>query len=221
MLQKPSYYDDAKLMEVGVGNRIPAGWYPAALLGVTQGQTQSGSQYLDFAFDIIDGEYTRYYAKDYNAQTPYDGVKKWRGNVRYFLSEKAIGMLKGAMKAVEESNPGYQWDWDETKIKGKKVGVGIREEEYEANDGSVKTTTRPFAMAAIQRVITGEMTEPKPKLLNKNGNGGNGGYIAGASGQGYTSPNLKPPGYQTPGPVPTQTAAPKWEDLSSDEELPF
>ena len=139
--------------------------------------------------------------------------------MRYFLSEKAIGMLKGGMKAVEESNPGYQWNWDENTIKGKKVGIGIREEEYEANDGSVKTTTRPFAMAAIQRVITGEMTEPKPKLLNKNGNGGNGGYIAGASGQGYTSPNLKPPGYQTPSPA--KTAAPKFEELGDDEELPF
>lgn len=217
MIQKPTYYDDAKPMEVGVGNRIAAGWYPAAILGVTQGETQNGSQYLDFAFDIIDGEYTRYYAKDYNAQTPYDGVKKWRGNVRFFLSEKAIGMLKGAMKAVEESNPGYQWDWDETKIKGKKVGVGIREEEYEANDGSVKTTTRPFAMAAIQRVITGEMTEPKPKLLNKNG--GNSGY-AGMNSQGYTSPNLTPPGYQSPVPS-SQTAAPKWEPLDDDSELPF
>jgi hypothetical protein len=61
------------------------------------------------------------------------------------------------------------------------------------------------------------MTEPKPKLLNKNG--GNGGYTAGASVQGYSSPNLKPPGYQTPGPAPS--SAPHYEPLGDDEELPF
>lgn len=213
MIQKPSYYDEAKPMEVGMGNRIPAGWYPAVILGVTQGETQNGSQYLDFSVDIIDGEYVRYYEKDYKSQTPYDGVKKWRGYVRYFLSEKAIGLLKGAMKAVEESNPGYQWNWDENTIKGKKIGLGIREEEYEANDHSIKTATRPFAMAAIQKVIAGELPEPKMKPLNKTAS-------AGGNSQGHTSPNLTPPGYQSPiGHVPN--TAPNWEPIEDDSELPF
>ena len=36
-------------------------------------------------------------------------------------------------------------------------------------------------------------------------------------GQGYTSPNLTPPGYQTPAPKPE----PKWEPIRDDEEVPF
>ena len=213
MIQKPTYYDDAKAMKAGSFDRIPAGWYPATILGVTQGVTQSGNQYLEFAVDIIDGEYTRYYEKDYKAQTPYDGVKKWRGNVRYFLSEKAIGMLKGAMESVEESNPGYKWNWDENTIKGKKVGLGIREEEYEASDHSIKTTTRPYAFCAVQKALSGEMPEPKAKPLNKT--------AAGASSQGYSSPSLTPPGYQTPGPVSAPKSDPNWEPIEDGEDLPF
>lgn len=211
MLRKPNYYDNARAMEMGTSDRIPAGWYPAVIMAVTQGTTPKGSEYLEFSFDIIDGEYARYYQKDFTSQTPYNGEKKWRGTLKYFLSEKAIGMLKGAMQAVEESNPGYQWDWDETKVKGKKVGLGIRDEEYEANDGSIKISTRPYAFCAIQKVLSGEMPVPKPKPLNKPGS------MAGASSGGYAAPNLTPPGYQSPAP----TSAPNWEPLTDSDELPF
>lgn len=38
-----------------------------------------------------------------------------------------------------------------------------------------------------------------------------------SGGQGYASPNLTPPGYQSPAPAP----APKWEDLGESDDLPF
>lgn len=40
-------------------------------------------------------------------------------------------------------------------------------------------------------------------------------------GQGYASPNLTPPGYQSPAPAPAPTAAPKWETIEDDDSLPF
>lgn len=210
MLRKPAGYDAAETMEVGTFRAIPPGWYPAVILNVADGQTPNGSSFIEFAVDIIDGEYVRYYKKEFDSQRPANGEKRWRGTVRYFTTDKAVGMLKGAIKAIEESNPGYTFDWDEAKVKGKKVGLGIHREEYESG-GQIKTATRPYALCAIQKVIAGEMPEPKDKPLDTTRRN---------SSQGYSSPNLTPPGYQSPAGNPPASSA-NWEPLGDDEELPF
>ena len=51
--------------------------------------------------------------------------------------------FKGFITAVEESNPTFKWDWNEQKLKGQRIGVVLREEEYipqqGPNAGKVKT----------------------------------------------------------------------------------
>jgi hypothetical protein len=212
MLRKPIGYDASEIMEVGTFRAVPPGWYPAVILNVAEGETQNGSPFIEFAVDIIDGEYVQYYKKEFDSQRPADGKKRWRGTVRYFTTDKAVGMLKGAIKAIEESNPGYTFDWDEAKVKGKKVGLGIHREEYEATDGKIKTATRPYALCAIQKVLSGEMPEPKDKPLDTTRRS--------SGGQGYSSPNLTPPGYQSSAGNPPASST-NWEPLSDDEELPF
>lgn len=211
-MRMPTGYNEAAAQRPGEFQGIEPGNYCGVILNAAEGETQNGSPFIEFAVDILDGKYARYYQKDYNAQKPIDGVKKWRGTVRYFTTEKALGMLKGAFESIEESNPGYKWDWNEATLKGKKVGLRIRREQYEASDHTLKFATKPYAFCAIQKVISGEMPEPADRLLDTSKIG---------TGRGYTSPNLTPPGYQTPGPAPAQTEAPKWEELTSEDELPF
>lgn len=217
MIKKPEGYDSAEAAKIGEFQTIQPGWYTATIMTVKEGTTQSGSQFLEFYFDINNGEYARYYDKEYKSQRPANGEKRWRGTVRYFLSEKALPMLKGGITSIEESNPGFKWDWDEKSIKGKLVGVGIRREQYEATDGMLKFATRPYAFCPVQKVISCEMSDPKDKLLNNSGSQ--------RSARGYTSPNLTPPGYQAgatynPYAVTAETA-PKFEDIGDDEDLPF
>lgn len=211
MLRKPMGYDASEIMEVGTFRAVPPGWYCAVIMNAAEGETPNGSPYIEFAVDIADGEYKGYYKSDFVNQRPADGVKKWRGNVRYFTTEKAVGMLKGGIKAIEESNPGYTFDWDERSVKGKKVGLGIHREEYIGADGTPKTATKPYAFCAIQKVLSGEMPEPKDKPLDTSRR---------SNGQGYTSPNLTPPGYQSPAGNPPASSS-NWEPLGDDEELPF
>lgn len=212
MLKKPMGYDAAETVRVGEFQAITPGWYPAVIHKVAQGSTPNGAEFLEFWIDIIDGEFARYYEKDYKAQRPDEyGEKRWRGTVRYFMSEKALPMLKGGITSIEESNPGYTWDWNDVSAKGKKVGVGIRREQYQANDGQLKFTTRPFAFCDIKKVIAGEMEPPKDRLFDA-------GRAASRPAQGYTSPNAAPAynPYNA-----TAENAPKFEEISSEEELPF
>lgn len=208
MLKKPMGYDNAQAAQSGEFKRIEPGNYAAVICKVAEGATYSGAEYIEFWIDIIDGEFARYYEKDYKNQ---QGEKKWRGTLRFFTSEKALPMLKAGITAIEESNPGFTFDWDETKVKGKKVGVSIRREQYEAADGELKFTTRPFMFRDIKKVITGELEVPKDKLLKQ---------AAGKILDSYAPKGNTPPGYQTPGPS-SAPAYPPLTELGSEEELPF
>lgn len=218
MLRKPEGYDRAEAVKVGEFQAIPPGWYTAAIMGIVEGSTPSGSPYIEFCIDITDGEFVRYYEKDYRSQRPLSGEKKWRGVVRYFTTEKALPMLKGGITSIEESNPGYVFDWNEVSAKGKMVGVGIRREQYEAADGTLKFATRPFAFCDIKKVIAKEMSEPKDRLIDPSRPGHGGGQ-----GLGYTPPNPMPPGYAAGGTFDPYNppSAPNFEELGPEEELPF
>ena len=82
------------------------------------------------------GDYEGFYAKEYKAQQSED--KKWHCN--YLLnipnddgSEKdnwTKRRFKTFTEALEESNPGYRFDWDEQKFKGKIAGGLFNEREY-------------------------------------------------------------------------------------------
>lgn len=72
--------------------------------------------------------------------------------------------FKGFITAVEESNPGYKWNWDEKTLKGKKIGIVFRMEEYSYN-GYDGEAARPFYACAYDDAPN--MPIPKPKKLQK------------------------------------------------------
>ena len=41
--------------------------------------------------------------------------------------------FEGSLWCIEQDNPGYKWDWDENKLKGKKVGFCIQRRLYTYN----------------------------------------------------------------------------------------
>ncbi len=86
---------------------------------------------LDVSLDIAEGEYQDYYKNDYKNQNTED--KKWRGVLKLYLPKEdgtekdnwTISVFKAFTEAVEESNQGYHWDWDETTLKRESVWLFI------------------------------------------------------------------------------------------------
>lgn len=210
MLKRIEGWNDIDAAKYGDFVSIEPGFYPAVLLKVEQTQTSTGRDAVLFSFDIIDGKYVRYYEKDYKAQTM--GDRKWRGTLQQLTDGKSAPFFKGLITAIEESNPGYSFDFDETKMKGLKVGIGIRREQFEATDGTLKFTTRPFTFCDIKKVITSEMQPPKDKLIQTSTQAP-AGWSAPATGN-------TPPGYQTPAPTSAPSYPPLTE-LDETDELPF
>ena len=165
-------YDDFKATKMGTGREIlPAGGYVGEIKKAEVLKYSWGSK-LVIAYDITEGEYAGFFMKDWQ-NNPNDD-KKWRGNLSMTLpmedgseqdvwKKRAIGNLAASL---EESNPGYHWDWDENKLKGKKLGFLVREREWEMN-GKTGWTTEASSCTDVETIRSGKFRVPKAKTLPK------------------------------------------------------
>ena len=115
--------------------------------------------------DIAKGEYQDYFLKRYTNNTNAD--KKWDNNaVRYLGFEgDSVAFFKGFITSVENSNTGYKWDWDEAKLKGKKICGVFQYEEYEKQDGSKGVKVRLNKFRSLDKMKDIEVSD-NVKLLN-------------------------------------------------------
>lgn len=164
--------DYEKTQAYGDYDVLPKGGYVVKILGA-EVCNNSVSQYVKISCDIAEGEYAGFYAKEYKNQQSED--KKWRCN--YLLnipnddgSERdswTKRRFKTFTEALEESNPGYHFDWDEQKFKGKIAGGLFNEREYEKNDGSIGRATNLAQFCAADKIRSGNFKLPKDRTISK------------------------------------------------------
>lgn len=150
---------------------LPAGGYVARIMEASEKFYDWGSVIL-IEFDIVEGQYKDFFEKDFVAQDRED--KRWRGTYRLRIplddGTERDGWTKrsfgNAIWALEESNPGYDFDWDEKKFIGKLVGVLFRDREWEYNN-KTGWTTECCALTSIADIRNSEFKMPKAKTLDK------------------------------------------------------
>ena len=144
--------------EAGEFKKLPAGIYGVRITDVID---VPDKEYLEVYCDIVKGEYAGYFKALVDA-----GQKNLS---RHFRSYKAnaIPFFKAFIKAIEKSNPGYEWDWDESKLVGK-VAIGVfGEEEYLDKDGNVKVGTKLQEFRSIEAYKEGKIKVPELKKLER------------------------------------------------------
>lgn len=153
---KPSNYDQADAKQFAGFNSPVAG---ATVLGITSAQeiqSRSGSPMLVLSIDIAEGEYKRYYTK-LSADLKKDCMLKHRRT----LTDDQSEYLKGDIKAIEESNKGFKFNFDERSLVNKLVGGMLREKEYLSKDGSIKTFLEIAYLCSVDKVRSG-LLKPMP-----------------------------------------------------------
>lgn len=153
----------------GAREILPAGGYVAKILNAEEVSYDWGNVLL-ISFDILEGDYKDFFATDYKGQDRED--KKWRGTYRLRIPNDDGSEQDGWTKrtfgnsiwSIEASNPGYHWDWDETKFKGKIVGVLFRNKEWEMN-GNTGWTTECCSLTSVDDIRQGKFRQPKDKPL--------------------------------------------------------
>lgn len=156
---------------------LPAGGYVCKIQGakIRTIDGRNGSfERLEVAVDIVEGEYKDHFRRDFDSQNTED--KKWRGVLRLYVpsgdgSEQdnwSAVKLKRFISDVEDSNPGYHWDWEEQKLKGKLVGLTFRREEWQSKQtGDYKWSVNPFQAYTVEDIRQNKFQLPKDKPLKK------------------------------------------------------
>lgn len=154
---------------------LPKGGYILKIMGVSV-QTNSNGKYLQIGCDIAEGEYKDFFAEQY--KNDQRSEKKWGCNFLLSIPKddgsKKDGWTKRSFKtfttALEESNNGYHFDWDEQKFKGKLIGGLFNEREYQKTDGTIGRATNLDRVCAAEKIRKGDYKLPEDKLIKKSGN---------------------------------------------------
>ena len=151
---------------------LPKGGYVLKIMDAREERSANGL-YIKVSCDIAEGEYADFFMGDYRAQDRED--KKWHCN--FLLNEpKDDGSeqdgwtkrrFKTVVEALEESNEGYHWDWDEKKWKGLLIGGLFNIRQYRARNGDVREGTNLKQFCSVEKIRAGKFRLPKDDLLKE------------------------------------------------------
>lgn len=164
-MKKPVGYDEVKPKAFGEREELPAGGYILKILKAEPYTAKSGYEMLLIYFDIAQGEYKDYYKRLHERIKENNPAATWKGVQYQGIEGKGMSYFKGLMKAIEESNLGYKWNWEEETLKGKLFGGVIGLEEW-SNDGKSGFNPKIRYTTSIETIKKG-VEPPKDKLLEK------------------------------------------------------
>ena len=139
---------------------LPIGAYECVIMDARVNHNeQSGKDTFKVSVDIASGEFKDYFRKMYENDTRID--RKWNNNAVKYLSYTGdnVAYFKGFITTVENSNANYKWDWDETKLKGKKVCGVFQYEEYEKQDGTKALKVRLTKFRSLDKLKEIEVSD--------------------------------------------------------------
>lgn len=166
------FNDFDKTQAYSEAKQLPRGGYVCRIVGAKAEENSDGNQYVKIAFDIAEGEYKDFFQDKFDQNTNED--KKWSGvytlNVPKDDGTEKDTWTKRRFKtftnALEDSNDGYHFDWDEAKFKDKLVGMIFNYREYEFN-GMTGMTPNVARVAAAEEIRKGDYKIPQDRLLSK------------------------------------------------------
>ena len=149
--------------------QLPVGGYVMRIMGAEIKENQVG-QYVQVSMDVAEGQYKDFFADDYRAQ---DTNKKWHCN--YLLNvpldngSERDGWSKRKFKtfteALEASNDGYHFDWDEKKFNGLMIGGLFNMREWESGGRRGKSSNLA-QVCSVEKIRSGKYKLPKDQLIS-------------------------------------------------------
>ena len=150
--------------------RLPAGAYE-----VTIKSAEDNDDALCLLFDSSAGEYRDYFMNKFrNDKNIYPDTAKFKGVYRLWYpkgneSDETNKMrMKTVLKLIKEENKlniDYSKEWDGAALKGSRIGMILRDQEYHYN-GYHGFTAQPYGVISMEALRTGKYTVPEPKRLN-------------------------------------------------------
>lgn len=113
---------------------------------------ESGKTSFRVAVDIATGDFKDYYQNRFDNNT--NDNKKWDNNATRYLAYEGdnVAYFKGFITSIENSNANYKWDWDESKLIGKKICGVFQYEEYKNQEGKKGLKVRLNKFRSLDKI---------------------------------------------------------------------
>jgi len=110
---------------------------------------------LRISFDIEEGEHKEFYKRKFVKAFEANSEAKWQGMYYQTVKTDDLRYFKGFITAIENSNSGFKFDFDEQKLVGKLFGGVFGQEEYENSNGEVKLSTKCVQVRSVEKIREG------------------------------------------------------------------
>ena len=163
-MNKPKNYDNEPTVMIGEYEVLEPGGYICKILDAEESLSKTGKQMLILSYDIVEGEKKDYFKKQYKENT--SEYKKWKGRYWQLTEGESTKYFKGMIKAIEESNPNFKFNFNEKELKGKFFG-GIfgREEFYNIKTEEYQFSTKLMWIRSVDTIRNGNFRIPTDKLI--------------------------------------------------------
>ena len=165
---KPKLYDEIEINEFDYVPISLGGHKGIIMKAEEYTSPQSGKTSLKVSVDTAkDDKQPEYFKEQYKNDNRID--KRWSNSAIKYISlgeeENQVKMLKAFITAYENSN-NCKFDWNKNweQLKGKKIGLVYGMEEYESQDGTLKTNNKLREFRSIDKVDNVKI--PKVKKLD-------------------------------------------------------
>ena len=168
MIKKPSNWDAVEVMEFDY-TPIELGGHKGIIMKAEEYTSpQSGKTSLKVSVDTAkDDKQPEYFKEQYKNDVRID--RKWSNSAIKYVpigeEENQVKILKAFITAYENSNNcKFDWNKDWEQLTGKKIGLVFGMEEYESQDGTLKTNNKLREFRSIDKIDNIKI--PKVKKLD-------------------------------------------------------
>lgn len=162
-MQKPSGYDNVQAREFGI-IYPKADAYVFGIRKVEDTTSSTGKSMTVLTLDIARGRFKNFYFDQTKKST--DGKERYLK--MYVLADddpKSVAKLKGIIAAIEKSNPGFVFDWNNQSLVGKLVGGMLQEKQYYKSNGTIGETVKISYLCSIESAESGELRIPPKEMV--------------------------------------------------------
>lgn len=167
MIKRPENWDKIEGIEFGDYETLELGGHEVVIKNAYEYTGKTGNTSLKIEVDITGKDkQAGFYQKQFDNNPSADKI--WPAGACKYISlkedENCVALFKGFTTAIENSNPGYKWNFDEKTLIGKKLCGVFGLEEFEKQDGSVGAATKLTQFRSLDKLS--EVKIPKVKLLD-------------------------------------------------------
>ena len=152
-------YDETEV--TGTFERLPAGGYVCKILDV---KDDADHNRLELVFDIEEGPHKGFYSDEWGKDHPFAHT------IKLFYTEKALGIFKRNLKAIDESN-GTSFvqqavtGLKEKELVGKICGILIGYREFNTDRGETRQVVDPRTLVSVEKIRSGNFNIPELRKI--------------------------------------------------------